>query len=253
MKTFLPLLFLIVCTASYCQENSVFMTDSLLTVLKVKTRTKTIESKTVFSYIVDHYNESGQLILTVTHNPQNDSPMTRTNFYYNNRGLLDSSIMVKCGQYQSAFLIPNMYNKSIEALKTYYQYDQNNRLEKTITKDDHNRLNYETLYTQDPYSYNILFYSLTGYVFKVVEYKFEHGKVPIGMIESELDENGRVFNQVKQKITNSYHSNGQLEESKFEGPNCNSSRKYVYYKNGLLKSKKKDNCYLNWSFSYTYY
>ena len=253
MKTILLIAFLSGYSTCFCQENSLFMTDSLIAVYKVKTRTKTINSISGYPYTVNHYSESGKLILTEILDDVNDSVMLRTTYFYNNMGLLDSSIMLKCGKYQSTFLIPNVYNKSIDALKNYYQYDQNNRLLKTVTKDDQYRLNYETLYTYDPYSYNILYYSLTGYVFKVVECKFEHGKVPLGLVESELDETGKIINQSKTIITNSYNAYGQLESANYESPDCKSNRKYSYYKNGLLKSKKKDKCSQNWTFSYTYY
>jgi len=206
-----------------------------------------------YPYVIDYFDESGKLTLSETFNSTNDSLMIRTNNYYNSKGLLDSSIITKNEFYKSTFLIFDVHNKSVDALKTYYQYDQLNRRLKTITKDDHDRLNYETLYTYDPFSYNILHYSLTGYVFKVVECKFEHGRVPLGLVESELDENGRIFNQFKTIITNSYNANDQLESAKYESPDCKCNRNYSYYKNGLLKSKKKDKCSLNWSYSYTYY
>jgi hypothetical protein len=254
MKSALTLLMLAFSLTSMCQDNSLFITDSLIGILKVKTRTKVLYDSPNLPYIIDYYNENGKLMKTETIDPITDSPLTKTIFFYNTEWKLDSAIHSNCGKYLSSLansLVINASNTKVFYLISKYKYDTNG-IKEIVTTDDHNNLCFKTVYENISSKFTE-WYDDDNKLFKITKSVFENNVVPLKDSGFVFNAKGDTLNLYVAYYKNYFNEKGQLLKSEYNMDKCKSKRKYSYFENGLVKSKRRDGCVGNWTFSYTYY
>lgn len=253
MRTLFVIACLLITKTFIAQDMSLFLTDSLIPKLKVKTRTNKLEEKVPQPYVIDHYLPDGKIGWTETRSPGNGSLLVGTRYYYDSIGQLDSSIFTSFGVYAEKLersLVINAERKKIRRMITTYRYDKGRKIEST-SSDEEGRICFHTRY--DPSGSQTDWYNDSGRIFKTTKMTLEAGAIPLESSSIAVKDDGSTSVINETTYSNTYNKKGQLSRSSYLTEGCKGQRRYAYYRNGLVKSKRGDKCASNWRFKYTYY
>ncbi|MEO7443964.1 MAG: hypothetical protein ABIT96_10950 [Ferruginibacter sp.] len=235
------------------QEHAIFLTDSLIKVNKVKSRSR-ISLGSGQSAVRDFYDSEGRLTKTENISVADKQVMVTYFFYYNEKGLLVASVGTKSGGFMFFPLLKNGFGENVDTILTRYQYNDSDRLVRIYMKEDHTGLlQYERLLFKNPDHTQTVFYTREGKIKLLTDEFFERENVISKSIVNRYDTTGTLLSQNIQEYENSFNEKGQLISIKYSCPKCNTEKKFEYFSNGLLSRKTKDKCMSNWKYSYSYY
>jgi hypothetical protein len=249
MKVSLSWFFLFLFVSVKAQERTPYLTDSLIKVLHVKSSVRFIgnggASETIF------YKENGDINQIIS-SVENNTPMIKTVFIYDNSGKLHSTIRQVCKEYLTKCVLLNSQHKCVQNITTYYDYDSQSRLKRIYNQDSSGRILSESMYKYDTLQIITKSYNLDHSISESIE-DFEKTNVISRFTGINYDSIGNVFPASSSIYKNKFNNKKQLVKSRFKIQEITCTKFYEYYPNGLIKRKFGDDCLFNWTISYTFY
>lgn len=258
------------------------ITDSLLAVNKVKSRTKLDNG--IYISEKSFYDKEGRESKKIHyfHAAKESIPNMITDFFYDS---LNKLVYVKdsvVNEFRNGLASINMFGQNITDTKIYYKYDETNRLSKVVfidslqnrhrttlhadfyeygvdrklikqtKRDSLGNVCIETLYTYHPLCIKEIAY-FNGKVKREFETVFEKPNIPSKITITEREKDGTSSNTIATYI-NRYDKRGQLIKTIASGNDYSYVYYHQYYNNGLLATVKGEKDYiLVYTYLYDYY
>ena len=242
MKVTLPIIALLLSCHALSQYRNPFapiQADSMYVQQHVKARHVNFAGPVLLqSDFSDYFNLNGQIVETISYQPESRVSRYQTRYYYDNTGKLDKIVSRDLtGEYG---LLINPYSSRSNYTSNKFDYDSSNKLARITITDSSGKLFSDWIFSYALNSKTYRQYDKTGTLRHNMKYDIE--TKDLTTIEETFYDSSKS-QRLSYSETYEFDDNGRISKFTQTGKGIKTIFKYHYNREGLIKKVVIDNGY----------